>query len=205
MKTIQSNARVVLEYTLHDDKGELLDSSDGEDGEPILYVHGYGMLVPGLEKALEGLEEGQSKKIDVEPEEGFGERDEELVMEIDKGDFPDPKNVTVGDEVVAESPDGEEVPMRVVEVKDDAVVVDANHPLAGMALRYAVKVKEITAATEEEIAEAASSFEDAGYGLDEACSDPTHDHSHGHSHEGHGHAAHDHDQGLVQLTSKKPS
>ena len=205
MKTIQSNARVVLEYTLHDDKGELLDSSDGEDGEPILYVHGYGMLVPGLEKALEGLEEGQSKKIDVEPEEGFGERDEELVMEIDKGDFPDPKNVTVGDEVVAESPDGEEVPMRVVEVKDDAVVVDANHPLAGMALRYAVKVKEITAATEEEIAEAASSFEDAGYGLDEACSDPTHDHSHGHSHEGHDHAAHDHDQGLVQLTSKKPS
>ena len=205
MKTIQSNARVILEYTLHDDKGELLDSSDGEDGEPILYVHGYGMLVPGLEKALEGLEVGQSKTIDVDAEEGFGERDEDLVMEIDKGDFPDPKNVTVGDEVVAESPDGEEVPMTVVEVRDDSVVVDANHPLAGMALRYAVTVKELTAATEEEIAEAASSFEDAGYGLDAACSDPTHDHSHGHDHD-HGH---DHepanDQGLVQLTSKKPS
>jgi FKBP-type peptidyl-prolyl cis-trans isomerase SlyD len=205
MKTIQSNARVVLEYTLHDDKGELLDSSAGEDGEPILYVHGYGMLVPGLEKALEGLEVGQSKKIDVDAEEGFGERDEDLVMEIDKGDFPDPKNVTVGDEVVAESPDGEEVPMRVVEVKDDAVVVDANHPLAGMALHYAVTVKEITAATEEEIAEAASSFEDAGYGLDEACSDPTHDHSHDHAH-GHDHDhGHSPEQGLVQLTSKKPS
>lgn len=205
MKTIQSNARVILEYTLHDDKGELLDSSDGEDGEPILYVHGYGMLVPGLEKALEGLEEGQSKKIDVDADEGFGERDEELVMEIDKTDFPDPKNVTVGDEVVAESPDGEEVPMRVVEVRDETVVVDANHPLAGMALRYAVKVKEITAATEEEIAEAASSFEDAGYGLDAACNDPTHDHSHDHAH-GHDHDhEHPNDQGLVQLTSKKPS
>lgn len=197
MKTIQSNARVVLQYTLHDDQGELLDSSDGEDGEPILYVHGYGMLVPGLERQLEGLTEGESKKIDVTAEEGFGERDEELVMEIDKSDFPEPKNVQEGDEVVAESPDGEEVPMRVVEVKDDSVVVDANHPLAGMALHYAITVKEVTAATEEEIAEAAASFEDAGYGLDAACTDPTHDHSHGHSH--------DHGENLVQIGSKKPS
>jgi len=202
MKTIQSNARVVLEYTLKDEKGEVLDSSDAEDGEPITYVHGYGMLVPGLEAALDGLSVGASKDVTVSPEEGFGERDDELVLEIDRSDFPEPKNVKVGDEVVAESPDGEEVPMRVIEVKDDTVVVDANHPLAGVTLRYAVKVKDIAEASEEEIAEAAAGFEEAGYG---GCDDPTHDHSHGHDHD------HDHAHGsgnpgdLVQLSSKKPS
>jgi FKBP-type peptidyl-prolyl cis-trans isomerase SlyD len=206
MKTIQPNARVVLEYTLKNDKGEVLDSSDAEDGEPIVYVHGYGMLVPGLEAALAGLETGAAKDVTVSPEEGFGERDDELVLEIDRGDFPDPKKVEVDDEVVAESPDGDEVPMRVVEVKDDTVVVDANHPLAGVTLRYSVLVKEVAAASEDEIAEAASGFEEAGYGEDGGCNDPTHDHSHGH---GHGHS-HDHDHAkkpgdLVQLSSKKPS
>lgn len=200
MKTIQPNARVVLEYTLKDEKGAVLDSSDAEDGEPIVYVHGYGMLVPGLEAALVGLEVGSVKDVTVTPEEGFGERDEELVLEIDRSDFPDPKKVEVGDEVVAESPDGDEVPMRVVEVKDETVVVDANHPLAGVTLRYSVVVKEVAEASEEEIAEAAAGFDEAGYD-DGECNDPTHDHSHG---------GHDHSHGpktgdLVQLSSKKPS
>jgi FKBP-type peptidyl-prolyl cis-trans isomerase SlyD len=198
MKTIQPNARVVLEYTLKDEKGAVLDSSDAEDGEPIVYVHGYGMLVPGLEAALVGLEVGSVKDVTVSPDEGFGERDDELVLEIDRGDFPDPKKVAIGDEVVAESPDGDEVPMRVVEVKTDTVVVDANHPLAGVTLRYSVIVKEVTAASDEEIAEAAAGFDEAGYD-DHGCDDPTHDHSHG-----------DHSHGpktgdLVQLSSKKPS
>jgi FKBP-type peptidyl-prolyl cis-trans isomerase SlyD len=198
MKTIQPNARVVLEYTLKDEKGTVLDSSDAEDGEPIVYVHGYGMLVPGLEVALMGLEVGSVKDVTVSPDEGFGDRDDELVLEIDRGDFPDPKKVAIGDEVVAESPDGDEVPMRVVEVKADTVVVDANHPLAGVTLRYSVIVKEVAAASEEEIAEAAAGFDEAGY--DEGgCDDPTHDHSH----EGHSHGPKTGD--LVQLSSKKPS
>jgi FKBP-type peptidyl-prolyl cis-trans isomerase SlyD len=200
MKTIQPNARVVLEYTLKDDKGVVLDSSDADDGEPIVYVHGYGMLVPGLEAALVGLEVGSVKDVTVSPEEGFGERDDELVLEIDRGDFPDPKKVVVGDEVVAESPDGDEVPMRVVEVKTDTVVVDANHPLAGVTLRYSVVVKEVAAASDEEIAEAAAGFDEAGY--DEGgCDDPTHDHSHGE----HGHSHGPKTGDLVQLSSKKPS
>jgi len=200
MNSIQPDARVVLEYTLRDDAGEVLDSSDAEDGEPIVYVHGYGMLVPGLEAALVGLELGTSKDVTVAPAEGFGDRDDELVLEIDKTDFPDPKNVTVGDEVVAESPDGDEVPMRVVEVREETVVVDANHPLAGVTLRYSVKVKEIAAASDEEIAEAAAGFEEAGYGG--GCDDPTHDHSHDHG-DAHSHG-HDHGAGdnLVQLTPK---
>ncbi|MBX3196677.1 MAG: peptidylprolyl isomerase [Labilithrix sp.] len=162
--TIEPNARVVLEYTLRDADDDVLDASDAEDGEPIVYVHGYGMLVPGLEKALAGLAVGDEKDVVIPPEEGFGERDEELVLEIDRAEMPRPATVAVGDELVAESPDGEEAIMRVVEVKPDAVVLDGNHPLAGETLRYSVVVRDVRPATEEEIEEAAEGFEEAAEG-----------------------------------------
>lgn len=171
MDTIQSNAFVVLAYTLKDEEGRVLDSSEEEDGEPIEYVHGYGMLVPGLEAALVGLKTGEAKDVVVSPEEGFGDRDEELLLEVDRAEFPKPDEVEEGDELIAESPDGEEVSMRVVQVKADSVLVDANHPLAGATLRYEVLVKEVRDASDEEIEEAAEAFEEAGY-----CDDPAHDH-----------------------------
>lgn len=158
---IAPNSRVVLDYTLRDSDDDLVDASDAEDGEPIIYVHGYGMLVPGLEKALTGLEVGERKEIVVPPEEGFGERDEELVLEVDRAEMPRPDAVELGDELVAESPDGDEAVMRVVEIKDDAVVLDGNHPLAGETLRYSIHVREVRPATDEEIEEAATGFEDA--------------------------------------------
>ena len=181
---IEPNRFVTLEYVLKDDEGDILDASEGEDGEPIEYVHGYGMLVPGLEAALAGMKTGESKEIVVSAEEGFGERDDELVLEIDRTEFPDPKVVKEGDEFVAESPDGDEVVMRVVEVKDDAVMVDANHPLAGVTLHYSVKVREVREATAEEIEDAASDLDDA------------HEHVHG--------PDCDHDHHDVVTLGKKP-
>lgn len=173
--TIQPNAHVTLDYELRDDDGDLLDASEGEDGEPIRYVHGYGMLVPGLEAALVGLKIGDERDVVVPSEAGYGEYDESLVLEVDRGELPDPKAVVVGDELVAESPDGDEFTLNVVEVRDDVVVVDANHPLAGMTLRYHVKVREVRLATGEEIERAASDLDDA------------HEHVHGpdcdHTHE----------------------
>lgn len=196
MDTIQQNAHVVLEYTLKDGAGELLDASDGDDGEPIVYVHGYGMLVPGLEAGLEGLAKGTSKSIVVEPELGFGDRDEDLVMEVAREEFPDPKKVAEGDEFIAEAPDGEEVAMRVIEVKDDVVIVDANHPLAGVTLHYAVKVTDVREATADEIAEAEEEASELG------CDDPSHDHGHHHHHEGCDHD-HDHAHGHTHDDAKK--
>jgi FKBP-type peptidyl-prolyl cis-trans isomerase SlyD len=166
--TIQPNARVVLEYELRDDSGEVVDASSSEGGEPIVYVHGYGMIVPGLEVGVVGLKVGDEKEVVVPPDAGFGEHDEELVLEVDRADFPRPKDVKEGDEMVAESPEGEEAIMRVLEVKEDTVVVDANHPLAGKTLRYKVKVREIREGTEAEIAEAARAFDEAGYGAGDA-------------------------------------
>jgi FKBP-type peptidyl-prolyl cis-trans isomerase SlyD len=196
MSKIESNAFVLLDYTLRDDKGDVLDESIGEGGEPISYVHGYGMLVPGLEAGLSGLGAGDEKKIVVKPEDGYGERDEELVLEVDKQDFPDPKKIAPGDEFVAESPDGDEVVMRVVELTDEGVIVDANHPLAGQTLHYQVRVREVRAATHDEIAQAAANLEEAeGHGHVHG---PDCDHDHDHDH------AHPKSENLVTL-GKKPA
>jgi FKBP-type peptidyl-prolyl cis-trans isomerase SlyD len=165
LNVVQPNSFVTVEYVLKDDEGDVLDASNAEDGEPIEYVHGYGMLVPGLEAALVGLKSGDKKQIVVPAEEAYGDRDEELVLEVERGEFPD--GVEVGDEFVATSPDGEEVVLHVLEVNDDGVLVDANHPLAGMTLHYEIEVKSIRPATDTEI-------EEAGKALDEA-----HEHVHG--------------------------
>jgi FKBP-type peptidyl-prolyl cis-trans isomerase SlyD len=161
MDTIQPNARVVLDYVLTDDTGRELDSSTGEGCEPITYVHGYGMMVGGLEAALVGLRQGDTKEVVVAAEDAFGPRDEELVFEVDRSEMPRPKDVAPGDELVAESPDGDEVTLRVVEVHDESVVVDANHPLAGLTLHYKVSVRDVRAATDAEIAEAAAKLDRA--------------------------------------------
>jgi FKBP-type peptidyl-prolyl cis-trans isomerase SlyD len=160
-KAIEPNSYVVLEYSLRDDDGDLLDASDVEDGEPIEYVHGYGMLVPGLEAALAGLKVGDEREVVVPASSGYGERDEELVLEIDRTELPDPSKVEIGDELVAESPDGDEIAMEVVEVKSESVVVDANHPLAGMTLHYKIKVHTVREATDEEVQKAAAELEEA--------------------------------------------
>jgi FKBP-type peptidyl-prolyl cis-trans isomerase SlyD len=185
--TIQPNTHVVIDYELRDDDGELLDASEAEGGEPITYVHGYGMLVPGLEAALVGLKVGDEREVVVPAEAGYGEYDEGLVLQLDRGEFPDPKQVEVGDEFVAESPDGDEITMNVVEVKDDVVVVDANHPLAGMTLRYRVKVRDVREATKDEIDRAAAD-------LDEA-----HAHVHGPD------CDHEHEHDLAALGRAKPT
>ncbi len=185
---IAPNTFAVIDYVLRDEEGELLDDSAAEDGEPIRYVHGYGMLVPGLETGLAGLAPGEERDIVVPAEEAYGDYDEELVMEIDRTELPDPTAVEEGDELIAQAPDGDEALLRVVEVKKDTVVVDANHPLAGLTLRYHVKVSEVRAATPEEVAAAASGFDEAS------------EHVHGPD------CDHDHDgEPLVPLGKKKPN
>ncbi|MBK6695191.1 MAG: peptidylprolyl isomerase [Myxococcales bacterium] len=157
---IQPNSHVTLAYTLRSDTGEVLDASDAEGGEPICYVHGYGMIVAGLEAALVGLSAGDRKEIHVAAEDGFGLRDEELVVDIDRSELPDPASVEVGDELVAEDADGDEVVLRVVDVQAESVRVDANHPLAGVALHYSVEIQEVRQATEAEITQAASDLDE---------------------------------------------
>jgi FKBP-type peptidyl-prolyl cis-trans isomerase SlyD len=162
VENIQPNAHVVLDYELRDDNGDVVDATESAE-----YVHGYAMLVPGLEAALVGLKAGDEKEVVLAPDAAFGDHDEELVLEVDRSELPRPEAVAVGDEIVAETPDGDAEELRVVEVKDDAVVLDANHPLAGKTVRYAVKIRAVRAASDEEIAAAARDFDSAGYGADD--------------------------------------
>src|SRR5688572_10592825 len=148
---------VTLSYVLFDEDGEAVDQATRD--EPLRYVHGYAQIVPGLEKGLEGLRAGERREIVVEPPDACGEHDEEGIFEVERADFPDAEQVVIGDEFVAEGPDGEPIAMRVVEVLDEAFVVDTNHPLAGQRVRFEVEVSEVRPASDDEISRAQDELE----------------------------------------------
>jgi FKBP-type peptidyl-prolyl cis-trans isomerase SlyD len=128
---------VRLEYTLTDDAGRMLDSNVGS--EPLIYTQGERQLVPGLEAALSGMRVGEEKKISVKPEDGYGAIDPEAEAEVPKASIP-PDALAVGTRLVARSPDGDTRIVRVKEIRAETVVIDLNHPLAGMVLHFSVKI-----------------------------------------------------------------
>jgi FKBP-type peptidyl-prolyl cis-trans isomerase SlyD len=190
---IATDMFVTLSYVLFDEQGEAVDQASPE--EPLTYVHGYAQIVPGLEHALKGMHAGERREITVEPEEAFGEHEDAGVFEVDKADFPDAGDVEIGDEFVAHGPDGEPVALRVVEILTDGFRVDTNHPLAGQTVRFDVQVKDVRAASDDEITSAQAELEERiDESHDEGCCDG-HDHDHGeHQHE----AA----ESLVKLSKK---
>ncbi|MDR1816775.1 MAG: peptidylprolyl isomerase [Puniceicoccales bacterium] len=141
---------VAIDYTLTDPKGDVLDSSLGR--EPLEYLHGAANIIPGLERALEGLAAGDAKIVVVAPADGYGVRDPKLVVEVPRDRFPAEAAVEPGMKFHAQLSDGQMHVVTVGAVKDDSVVLDANHELAGVELRFDVKVRGVRAATEEEVA-----------------------------------------------------
>ncbi|MGI5940011.1 MAG: FKBP-type peptidyl-prolyl cis-trans isomerase [Thermoleophilia bacterium] len=142
-------AVVSFTYTLTDDDGNTIDSS--ENGTPLVYLHGYENIVPGLEKALEGVGVGFRSKIVVEAAEAYGETQQDAIFEVGKDKFPPDMPLNAGMQLAAETVDGT-FPLTLVEVKENTVVVDANHPLAGKRLHFDVEVVDIRSASEEELA-----------------------------------------------------
>lgn len=141
-------AVVSLGYTLKDDEGTILDTN--EECEPLTYLHGFDNIIPGLERGLEGAGVGFKDEIVVEPLDAYGEVDPEAIFSVSRNDFPEEMIVTEGMQVVGDTPNGP-VSLVVVEVADDEVVVDANHPLAGMRLHFDVEVLDLRAATDAEL------------------------------------------------------
>ncbi|HEY5527988.1 MAG TPA: peptidylprolyl isomerase [Thermoleophilia bacterium] len=141
-------AVVSLGYTLKDDEGTILDTN--EECEPLTYLHGFDNIIPGLERGLEGAGVGFKDAIVVEPLDAYGEVDPEAIFSVSRSDFPEEMIVTEGMQVVGDTPNGP-VSLVVVEVADDEVVVDANHPLAGMRLHFDVEVLDLRAATDAEL------------------------------------------------------
>ena len=145
--TIAKDKVVSIEYTLTDDQNEVLDSSEGMG--PLEYLHGRNNLIPGLEKELEGKKAGDTLKATIAPADAYGEYQDELVVEVERSQFPDDVEVTEGMQFEAGGPDGSRV-VTVTEVNDAKITVDANHPLAGETLHFDVKVVAVRDATEDE-------------------------------------------------------
>ena len=146
---IEANQVVGIHYTLRDDGKEVLDSSEGQD--PLLYLHGHGQIVAGLEKALSGKKVGDKMDVTVTPEDGYGEYDPKLTSEVQKKQFPNQARLEVGALFEFSNSKGHPVVVRIVEVNADTVKVDANHPLAGKKLYFAVEIVSVRAATKEEL------------------------------------------------------
>lgn len=140
---------VTFHYTLRNEAGEVLDSSSG--AEPLSYLHGYKNIVPGLEKALLGKTVGSQFKVTVEPSEGYGEREDEMVIQVPKEEWDLPENVGAGEIVELQSPEGHVVPALIVEIGNEFVVLDANHPLAGEQLFFEIELTDIRIATKDEL------------------------------------------------------
>ena len=157
---IESNSVVTLHYTLKDNDGNTIDQSD--DGS-FLYLHGAMNIIPGLENALTGKVAGDELSVSVTPEQGYGVKDPARIQDVPKEMFEGNDDIAVGVQFHAEGPDGTAVVVTVVEVKEDVVVIDGNHALAGVDLNFDVKIVDVRAASEEEV-------------------------SHGHVHGPHGHA-----------------
>lgn len=133
---IENGTRVQLEYTLKDDDGKVLDSNKGQD--PLTYTQGKQQIIPGLEKALNGMRAGDEKKVTVKPADAYGEVDPRAEAEVPKEMLP--PDLSVGTELVAQSPGGSRRIVRVKEIKEQTVLIDLNHPLAGKTLFFEVKV-----------------------------------------------------------------
>jgi FKBP-type peptidyl-prolyl cis-trans isomerase SlyD len=145
---ITADRVVTIHYTLKDDDGAVLDSSAG--GEPLAYIQGHGNLVSGLEKALEGKQNGNTLAVVVSPADGYGKRDESLIQRVPKRALQGSGNIKKGMQFQASTDDGMRL-FTVTAVIGDMVTLDGNHPLADQTLHFDVEVVGVREATSEEL------------------------------------------------------
>lgn len=140
---------VGIHYTLKNNAGEVIDTSEGK--EPLYYLHGVGSLIAGMEEGLEGKSKGDKLELTISPDKGYGHRDESAVQEVPMAAFGGAE-VKEGMQFQAAGDEGNTIVVTVVKVADDVVTVDANHPLAGEELNFKVEVVEVRDASSDEIA-----------------------------------------------------
>lgn len=142
---ITNNKVAAIHYTLRDNQGNVLDTSEGQ--EPLYYIHGIGNLIPGMEKGLEGKEKGNKFQIKVSPAEGYGEKSDEMIQKVPRAAFGD-QEIKPGMKFSTQH--GEVVTVTHVGLED--ITIDANHPLAGVELNFDVEVMDVREASADELA-----------------------------------------------------
>lgn len=185
---IGKNTTVSIDYSLSDEKGNLLE--DTRESGPVAYLHGAGFMIPALEEALEGKKEGDELTVNLTADEAYGPREDSLVLQLPRGDFEDADTIEVGEQVQLH--DGEEGGvMTVVEVDDELVTLDGNHPFAGLGLSFSISVRGVRETTQEDIDAVNHHHHHHGCGCgddcgceeggcgDEGCGDDGHGHGHG--------------------------
>ena len=145
---VANNTVVVIDYTLTNDAGEVVDSSKG--GEPLAYIHGIGQIIPGLENALEGKQAGDDVSVTVAPADGYGDYNEGLIQVVPRDMFQGVDTVEPGMQFHAQTNEGLQT-ITVTRVEGDDVTIDGNHPLAGQNLNFEVSIRDVREATPEEL------------------------------------------------------
>ncbi len=145
---ISTGKVVSIDYTLTDDKQQILDTSEG--GEPLVYLQGVGQIIAGLEKELEGKKDGDSLKVKVAPENGYGLRDDAKIVQVSRKQIQGDEELKEGMQLQASGPQGHQV-VTITKIAGDEVTIDGNHPLAGQTLHFDVTVRDVRDATKEEM------------------------------------------------------
>ena len=140
---------VLMHYTLKNDIGDVIDSTDGAD--PLPFLQGHGNIIPGLESALEGSKVGDKLDDSIEPEEGYGLRMQDAIQEIPSSALQGVDEVKVGMQLQSQDKDGNAFLVSVTKIEDDKITVDGNHPLAGQTLHFSVSIESVRKAEAEEL------------------------------------------------------
>jgi FKBP-type peptidyl-prolyl cis-trans isomerase SlyD len=139
-KVVKDGTVVSLQYSLTGEDGKLIESNKGKD--PLKYTHGSRQIVPGLEKELVGMKVGGEKKVKVKPEDAYGVVNPKAFQEVPKEQIPS-DGLKVGAILAAKGPQGQEIPVRIHQIKENTVVLDLNHPMAGKTLLFDVKILDV--------------------------------------------------------------
>ncbi|HCY76852.1 MAG: peptidylprolyl isomerase [Ignavibacterium sp.] len=147
---IELNKVVTLNFTLKDDSGNILDTTD--NGGPFSYISGKNMVLPKLEEAVNGMIIGTKKNLKLNAADGYGDYNDDAVQVVGKENFPQDFVLEAGMEYMASNPEGVQMPFIITSVEDETVTIDFNHPLAGKNLNFDLELVDVRDATAEELA-----------------------------------------------------
>jgi FKBP-type peptidyl-prolyl cis-trans isomerase SlyD len=148
--TVKDDVVVTLQYKLRLDDGTLVEESELDD--PLMYLHGHENIIPGLEDALTGMHVGEKKSVVVEPEDGYGEYDPQDIGRLSREGMPDDFDPEVGMLIPIIDEEGNEAEVLIVEMDDEDITVDFNHPMAGERLHFEVEITDLREPTPDELA-----------------------------------------------------
>ncbi len=147
---VKKGDKVKITYEGKLETGEVFDSSEKQGGQPLEFAVGEGKIIKGFDEAVQGMEKGEEKEFTVEPSDAYGEVKDDLKREVPKNYLPQDQEVKEGMVLIAKTPEGQQMPVKIEKINDDSVTVDFNHPLAGKKLQFKIKVEDVQPAEESD-------------------------------------------------------